>query len=404
MYRFVAEVLRDIGPRESCGAAEKALAERLVQRWRELGFATRLEPFTCNPKAFLGFIPYTTALYLLATLFYWLAPTLAVIFGGAALVITVLELLFYREFVDPLFPEATGENAVAVIRPRGPVRRRVVVSAHIDSAYEFNLWYFLKNAGIPIMVLAFAAPLVPFVGGLLRLLLDPSTDPALFTTIGVLCLLLYPIVGLNFFFHTYTVVPGAMDDLAGVAVVDATGRALADAAADGGALQSTEVVLLGASSEEAGLRGAKRFVEAHGEAMKVMPTYGLFVDGIYDERHLTVINRELTTGAKHDPRLVELARHAAEQRGWPMKETLIPFGATDATTFATAGIPSVVLLCQDTAHLAPNYHTRLDVLEHVRPESLHVSLQIVLDMIAAIDTGLLEEVVVATVPAHAHSS
>jgi len=390
MYQFIADVLRDIGPRESCSDSEKQLARRLTESWAALGFAARREAFTCHPQAFLGFVPYAAFLYLMATLCYWLAPLLAVLFAGGALLITVLELLVYREFVDPLFPSAEGENAVAIIKPHGDVRRRVVVSAHMDSAYEFNLWYFLKNAGIPVMVVAFAAPLVPFVGALLKTFLDPSTDPALFDTIGYLCLALYPIVGLNFFFHTYTVVPGAMDDLAGVSVVDATGHALARAIADGSPLHSTEVVLLGTSSEEAGLRGVKRFVSAHRDALTATPTYGLFVDGIYDERHLTVINREVTTGAKHDARLVELARYAAEQRGWPMKETLIPFGATDASAFTVAGVPAVALLCQDTTRLAPNYHTRLDVIEHVRKDSLKVTLQIVLDMIDQIDTGVLE--------------
>lgn len=403
MYRFVADTLRDIGPRESCSPAEKRLARKLVDGWKELGFAARTESFQCHPKAFLGFIPYAAFFYLMATIFYWLAPVWATLFAAAALAITIGELLIYKELVDPLFPSAEGENAIAVIRPRHEPRRRVVVSAHIDSAYEFNLWFFLKNAGIPVMVIAFAAPLVPLVGGLLKIFVDPAGDPALFDTIGYLCLALYPIVGLNFFFHTYTTVPGAMDDLAGVSVVDATGRALAQAAIDGLALHSTEVVLLGASSEEAGLRGAKRFVAAHREALTSIPTYGLFVDGIYDEKFLTVINRELTTGAKHDPRLVELALDSARRRGRSMKETLIPFGATDATTFSTVGIPAVVLLCQDTSHLAPNYHTRLDTLEHVRPESLEVTLQVVLDMIAQIDSGILEEVVTRPVPAHAHS-
>ena len=59
--------------------------------------------------------------------------------------------MVYWEFVDPLFPREQGENIVGVIRPRGDVKRRVLVSAHTDSAYEFTLWYFLKNASVPII-------------------------------------------------------------------------------------------------------------------------------------------------------------------------------------------------------------------------------------------------------------
>jgi aminopeptidase-like protein len=40
--------------------------------------------------------------------------------------------------------------------------------------------------------------------------------------------------------------------------------------------------------------------------------------------------------------------------------------------------------------LVPNYHTRLDTLERVRPDSLAVMLQVVLDMIEEIDAGALD--------------
>jgi hypothetical protein len=132
-----------------------------------------------------------------------------------------------RELVDPLFPEGEGRNVVARIAPAGESRRRVIVSAHQDSAYEFNLWYFLKNAAIPVMVVAFAAPLVPLVGGLAQVL-GGTAEAGFLHGLGVLGLALYPIVGLHLFFHTCSVVPGAMDDLAGIAVLDGVARVLAD--------------------------------------------------------------------------------------------------------------------------------------------------------------------------------
>ena len=42
------------------------------------------------------------------------------------------------------------------------------MSAHQDSAYEFNLWLIFRDAGVVMMVLALAAPFVPLVGGLGR--------------------------------------------------------------------------------------------------------------------------------------------------------------------------------------------------------------------------------------------
>jgi acetylornithine deacetylase/succinyl-diaminopimelate desuccinylase-like protein len=390
MVRLMETVLEEIGPRESCGEAEHRLGETLRRRWSELGLTVECEPFRCHPRAFLGFIPFSVGLYLVAAACYWAAPGLAVAFAAGALVLTIFELLRQRELVDPLFPEAEGRNVVARIPAPGECRRRVIVSAHQDSAYEFNLWYFLKNASIPLMVVAFAAPAVPLLGGLAQLL-GASADTGLVHGLGVLSLALYPVVGLNLFFHTFSVVPGAMDDLAGIAVLDGVARVLADPPrGDGTALAHTEVVLLATSAEEAGLRGARRFAEAHRSELHAVPCHVLNVDGVYDERFLTAIELELALGVRHDPRLVALAERVATRRGWKLRRGLVPFGGTDAAAFARAGVSSVSLLCQDISRLAPNYHTRLDTLERVRPDSLTVMLQLVLDMIEEIDAGALD--------------
>ena len=51
-------------------------------------------------------------------------------------------------------------------------------------------------------------------------------------------------VGLNLFFHTCSAVPGAMDDLAGIAVLDGVAQVLADPPRDERpALAHTEVML-----------------------------------------------------------------------------------------------------------------------------------------------------------------
>jgi aminopeptidase YwaD len=388
MYNLVQQMLTEIGPRESCSENERKLGRHLAQLWQDLGHAVRTERFACHPKAFLGFIPFSALLYLAATIAYWVLPPLCVVFAASAAALIVFELLRYREFIDFLFPTAHGENVIAVIRPRGEVRRRVVVSAHQDSAYEFNLWFFLKTAAVPIMVIGFAAVFVPLLGGLAKTLAGAAGAAHAFDVIGYICMGLYPFVGLNLFFHTYSVVPGAMDDLAGISVIAGVGKALAEARRDGEPLLAhTEVRLLATSSEEAGLRGAKRYVSAHQRELSEIPSYGLFVDGVYDERFLTVITRELFTGAHHDARLVQLAKEVSGDLGWRMSEHMIPLGSTDASAFSLAGVPSVCLLCQDTTRLVPNYHTRLDTIDYVRPESLSAMLDLVLGMIQRLDAA-----------------
>jgi Zn-dependent M28 family amino/carboxypeptidase len=124
---------------------------------------------------------------------------------------------------------------------------------------------------------------------------------------------LYPFAGMNFFFHAYMAVPGAMDDLAGISILAGLAKALTDARQSGTELQQTEIVLLAASSEEAGLRGAKRYLEQHRNELRAIQSHGIFVDSIYDERFLTILTRELFTGVRHDPYLIRLAQDG--QRG-----------------------------------------------------------------------------------------
>ena len=88
-----------------------------------------------------------------------------------------------------------------------------------------------------------------------------------------------------------------------------------------------------------------------------------------------------------DRGLVDMAQKIAASHSWPIKSTSIPLGATDASAFSKKGIRAICLLSQDTTRLVPNYHTREDTPEHVRPEALSVSLQIVIEMIQRIDNA-----------------
>jgi Zn-dependent M28 family amino/carboxypeptidase len=289
--------------------------------------------------------------------------------------------------IDRLFPRREGENIVGTVAPAGNIERRVIVSAHLDSAYEFKIWYWFKGFSVALMVVAFLAPLLLLAASLARTLAHSSGVPhgMPYFVLGIILIALAPVVGIFAFFHTSDVVPGAMDNMAGISVLAGLGKYLKEAAPEDKP-KGSEVVLLATSSEEAGLRGAKRYVSKHKEDFTSVPTYGIFLDGICDENFLTVFTREVWPGARHDARLIELANSVASENGLSMKNGVLPVGATDAAAFSLAGVPSVALCCQDNSRLVPNYHTRLDTIDYVRPESMEVSLQIVIGMLNHLDT------------------
>lgn len=392
-YDLIKKVLDEIGPRPSCSEAERKLGRLLVREWMPICDAVAVESFTCSPGAFLGFYPLSVLAYFAAVILYWLYPPASPAMAAVSFSLVFFEFVCYREFVDWLFPRKKGWNVTGVIRPGGEAKQRVIVSAHQDSAYEFRHWYHLGTASVVLLVLAVAAILL-ILGGSIAVTVawfGGSEEAMAYTAVGIAAIVLAPVVGVFLFFKSDRAVPGAMDDMAGVAVVSGLARYLDDARSGAGFFpQSTEVVLLATSAEEAGLRGAKRYVKKHRSQMKEKQTYGILLDMIHDERLLKVTSGELCTRARHDAYLVRLAQEVAASHGWPIRRRWAPLGASDASAFSVKGISATLLSCSDFSRLAPNYHTRHDTLEHIRPQSLSVSLQMVIDMIERLDRGYAE--------------
>ena len=388
MHDQIIRVIETIGPRESCSAQERHLAELLANEWKPACDTVETEPFTCHPRAFLGFFPIVVSCYLGALAFYWLFAPISALLATVGVVLLALEFARYRELIDRFFPEGGSQNVIGRIKPRGEIKQRVIVSAHTDSAYEFIIWYLLRKASPFLMVGAGVAAILLFGASVAKSvgLALGSGDAMAFQVLGIICVALYPIVGVFFFFHVGTPVPGALDDMSGLAVMSGLAKQLQEAKSAGKFFpEHTEVMLIAMGCEEAGLRGAKRYVARHLEELRSTPTYGIFLDGIGDERFLTVVSNELCIGARHSPELVRLATEAAAEHGYPILTKMIPLGATDAAAFSLNGIPAVAILNQDVSGLPENYHTRLDTPERVRPEALGVTLRVVLSMIEKLD-------------------
>ncbi|MFA6450290.1 MAG: M28 family peptidase [bacterium] len=388
MYNFIKRVMDEVGPRVPCSEDEKKAGRMLVNELKPVCDRVDVEKFRCSPYAFLGFLPFAVLLYLVALPLYWYYPPAALAISVAGFCMLFFQFVRYREFLDFMFPKREGENVLGIIKPKGEIKRRLIVGGHLDSAYEFNLWYIFKNAAIPVMIVGIAAVLLLLGGSAAKTIafFMGGAGAPVYRIIGIICVALSPFVSLFIVFHTYKPVPGAMDDIAGVAVAAGLGKYLADAKKDGSFFpQNTEVVIFGVSSEEAGLRGSKRYITKHREELSKTPTYVIMVDGVCEEEYLTVIDREICMSAKHSPELVQMALDSAAERKLKMRKKLVPLGASDASAFSVAGVPATCILCQNVDKLVFNYHTRHDVIDHIRPEALTVSLQVVIDMLEKID-------------------
>ena len=388
MYNLIDKVMKEIGPREACSDEEKELGRLFADEIRPACERVETESFTCSPTAFMGFFPYLALMYMAGVVCYFFLPVVSAALALVVGTIFVLEVVRYKEFIDPIYHKKQGENVAGFVSPAGEAKRRVIVSAHFDSAYEFNIWYWFKSFSVVIMVIGFLAVVLLFGFGLARTIVEPvgMPDATVFLVFGIILAALSPIFAIIAFWHTKNVTPGAMDNMSGISVVAGLAKYLKDASERGEFYpENTEVVLLGCSSEEAGLRGAKRYAARHLEECRALPTYAIFLDCLYDEDYFTVFKREMYMGVGLDPGLVDLTLKAAGENDFKIKPGVIPFGATDGSAFAQAGIATVSMFMLDMSRMPPNYHTRHDTIEYIRPRSLAVALQTVIGMVRHLD-------------------
>ena len=386
MYNLIDKVMKTIGPRESCSDQEKRLGRMFADEVADCCDRVESETFTCSPTAFVGFFPFLVIMYIAAVVLFFFVPPISCLIAVVAFVVIIAEVVRYKELIDPIWPKRDGENVLGFIEPRKDATRRVYVSGHLDSAYEFKIWYWFKGASAAVMGAGAFVLVLLFGFSLAASIAKPVGLPSstVYWAFGFILVGLTPLIGLFWFFHTDDVVPGAMDDMAAVAVLAGLGRYFREArVTEGFYPETTEVVLLALSSEEAGLRGAKRFAASHkGDAL---PACGIFLDGIYDEDFFTVFEKELWPGAVMDPEMVTIAKDAAKEMGVKLEVGNLPLGATDASAFALAGIPAASLCLSETKRLVPHYHTRLDTIDKIKPHSLAIALQATIEMLRIID-------------------
>mgnify|MGYP003300383964 FL=1 len=109
----------------------------------------------------MGFIPFTVAMALAATVLYWVDyPLVAFLCTVLGIIPLVLEFLMYKRFLDPLFIGHPSHNLIATKKPKGEIKKRIIFIGHADSQYEWTLNYLLGGTGMKLF-------LIPAVVGLI---------------------------------------------------------------------------------------------------------------------------------------------------------------------------------------------------------------------------------------------
>jgi len=405
MHRFIEDVCDKIGPRES-GSKEEELAGNMIEEeLKKFCDETHQEEYVSSPTAFLGFIRYGAIMIISGIILYWLSlsvdlgwllidANLGLVFSALASVLAVfavsyfiLEVMRYRELLDFMFPKKRSRNVIGTINPTGKVKHTVIFAGHHDSAYEFNVFYYLKNIGGYTIFIGYAGSIIFSIVSVLKTLFYflPLSLTQVFFWFGVFFLFIAPIAAIYVFFHSYKPVPGAFDNLSAVSVVLGIGKYLSENKGTEIYPKHTRIHLISFAGEEAGLRGSKRYVKAHYDELKENKTVLINMDGIAKKDSVVILEKEALIGAKHDPDLCATLLRIAQEQGIKARLGTLPFGATDAAAFSRKKLPATSIGSTGLKKLPEFYHTRLDTPDVVDKEALGQVLQICLGYIKYID-------------------
>lgn len=388
----ITKVCRRIGPRKP-GSPEEYRAQQWFQKdMKNYCEETRIEKFTLHRQGFMGFIPFTVACGIASVFVNWFAsPIAALVLCICAFVPLVFEFLMYKEFDDFLFPKQTSHNMIAVRKPKGEVKQRIVMVGHSDSQFEWTLNYligglqaklFVEIPAVVGLIVQTVFALVCIIAGKGGAAVNIQSARWFFILFFVISCVFIPFEFAFLFFQSWTKsVPGASDNLSGCYVGMAVVKALDEAKVR---FENTEVVVICSGSEEAGLRGSKAYAKAHEKELKEIPTCVVALDTFRDLETMAVYHRDLSGTLQHHDGTKVLVYDACANCGFDVKYESIYIGGSDAASFTQRGIPATGFAAMDPA--PPRYyHTRLDTPENLRPEAIKAGIEIMIEACCMFD-------------------
>lgn len=349
-----------------------------------------LEEFRVAPWAWLSAYPLA-ALFLLAGAllnmatgrFTSISPALT---ASAALVFAVLAPLPFvfvfilnYEWLDPFFRQKPSVTVVGRLHRPGnnDVKRLLILSGHHDSAPE-NTWLRFLGYGFFVLTatwfVAFVAMLALSTIQLTGAILGNDAIVRLGTLGWVL--LVYPVMpavlyGLFFIRGRQNggTVPGASDNLAACALVVTLCRFLVQNPAC--VPPDTEIRFITFGSEEAGLRGSRRYVQRHLDELRHLDARLLNFEMVaYPE--IAILTSDAHGTVKNSPEMVKSVVAAAQRAGVPHKVRAASLGtATDASPFSQAGLKATTLIpFKFPQQMVAFYHQKWDNPEILTIEPL----------------------------------
>ncbi|MHA1386230.1 MAG: M28 family peptidase [Candidatus Helarchaeota archaeon] len=455
MYNVIDGIIKASNSRAPGSEGERIGAEWVKNELDKFCDRTELEEFKLRPGAFLGFFRVVILLFAISFVIFLFSPINKILFSSICLGFAVfIILIFYYHFFNynpilaPLFKEKTSQNVMGIIKPKNEIKKRVIFSGHIDSAFRFNFIQYTKHGYAYFLITSIGALVTFFVMYIFQLISgfqveDPllianlkaffGSDLDIFTYFRLIMLLILPaafaifiliigkytdifwralrsislsttliilgvtaycyivdisafvIIGIEinlvniaivilinwlpsliflFFFTATKGVPGAIDNLSGVAISLCVAKILNDWKVNNLDLypKNTEVIIAAFGSEEAGLVGAYEFAKKHSKEFNKIETTCVNMDSIMNSKVLNFYTKEDTTRTILDRKIVDKLVKIAKEFDINHEVISMPSfgGGTDAAGLVRGGLRATSIECIPREDYMFFYHTTRD--------------------------------------------
>ena len=393
--KSIKNVCKSFGPRPVGSEAETKAQEYMKADLEKFCDDVKREEYKCSDKAFMSWVVVGATLMLLNMVLF----TLGISIGGLALTLLtaffiVGEFIFYKPVLDGFFKKVTSGNVYGVRKASGETKKRIILVGHTDSAFE---WTYTYKGGRPVVAtIIFGAILSIIISlvaniysmihfqGVIGSFVWSAESGIVIKVMAVLMYLTAPILIMAYRFCNFkNPVMGANDNLTGCFISCAAAKFLSD---NDIRFENTEVAVLCAGGEEAGLRGTKAFLKANKDALKAdgVETVFFTIDTIRELDFPQIYDKDMTGMVKNDMRVAKLIQSAAKNVGLDVPIGPISLGATDSAAASQAGFPASSFVAMGPAP-ARYYHTRLDTADNLSAQAIDTTVKIALETVFLYD-------------------
>ncbi len=377
---------QQIGGRGSCTRQEREASDYVINQMNGLGLqAVKSEPFQAVPSTYWPYgLSFATAC-LGSALIVGLGGQDVLILAAILNLLGVWGMLAETEFAPSwtrwFLPRAASQNASGRLAPSGPVERRVVLCAHVDTHrtplfYSSNAWYAL-------FTLLVALGFLSMLGGSILYGLAAWQGWGWVRLAAALILLAQAFAAtlcIQADLTPYT--PGANDNASGVGAALALAQRLRAEP-----LTRTEIHLAITGCEEVGDWGIAAYLDAHAADLGPDTLYIILDEiGLGSAKYLTR-DGLLRKRATH-PRALGLARRVkASNPGLRLLEGP-GLAYTDALAVTRRGLMALTLCAvpEPGAAAKSHWHQMSDTLENLDPADLANSIQAAWALLQAFDS------------------